>query len=69
MDNYENDKIRIPNETYCPSKKIQFNSSSNIPRTINNINNIISINSNANIINIYANQNNPSSISITNTNI
>ena len=69
MDNYENDKIRIPNETYCPSKKIQFNSSSNIPRTINNINNIISINSNANIINIYANQNNPSSISITNSNI
>ena len=68
MDNYDNDKIRIPNETYCPSKKTQFNYIHN-----NNFTNIPSQtshnNPNANIVNTYIYNNNSSSnIPITNTN-
>ena len=49
MNNNENDKIRIPNETFCPNKKIQFsNILNNNPTNITlpdtrNINNELSI--------------------------
>ena len=69
MFNYDNDKIRIPNETYCPSKKIQFNNfQNNLTTTSNNIPNNININ-NTNI-NINSNSSkSPSIISSTTTNI
>ena len=61
MFNYDNDKIRIPNETYCPSKKIQFNNSTNIPLPSNTINNnIINTNESTNLslnINIFSQDN------------
>ena len=63
-----NDKIRIPNETYCPNKKINFNNFvNNTPKNIsssnNNTNNIetikVNINKNNNNINLNtSNQNN-----------
>ena len=73
MLNYDTDKIRIPKETYCPTKKIQFNSIQNnnfvsIPSSSNNINTNNSINTlKTNIITTFSNNNKPSTI-ISNTN-
>ena len=67
MNNKENEKIRIPNETYCPSKKIEFNINQN-----NNSSNISplqsSINKNINNINTFSNQNFTKTLPITNEN-
>ena len=61
MFNYDNDKIRIPNETYCPSKIIQFNNSTIITQSSNNNNNNINnikANTNLNLnINIFSQDN------------
>ena len=61
MFNYDNDKIRIPNETYYHSKKIQFNDSTNITQSSNNSNNNINnikTNTNLNLnINIFSQDN------------
>ena len=64
-----NNKIRIPNETNCITKKIQFNisqnnNSSNISPPSSNTNNII----NTNNIKTFENQNITSNLSITNAN-
>ena len=69
MYNYDNDKIRIPNETYCPSKKIQFNSFQNNPTSFSSSSNN-NINSNNTNINPYSNNiKSPPVISNTTTNI
>ena len=66
MDNYNNEKIRIPNETYCPSKKTQFNFlSNNLSTNYQNNNNS---NAHSNIVNTYYNSNNSSSSNISNIN-
>ena len=79
MENYENEKIRIPNETYCPSKKSQFNyllsnNITTVPSQANNNNNIPNIGITNPFFNNNINNNNSSSsptklISNTNTNL
>ena len=69
MYNYDNDKIRIPNETYCPSKKIQFNNLQNNSTSIpSSSNNNININ-NKNINTFSNNTKSPLNNSNTNANI
>ena len=80
MSNNEPDKIRIPNEVFCPSKKIQFtnimnnNSVNNASPYYNNNNNSLSNNADlkSNMANNLENINksiSPQNISLTNANI